>query len=270
MSLEKAIADAFASSRPSDAARVLEALSEDEVRELVDQSEIRAAAAVVEAMTPLAAARCLSLASAPHVVEIVSVLPLDRAGDLLRRLGNEKRAEILSRLPKERKAPLEKLLSFPEHTAGAMMEPRVESFPETMTVEATLHQVRRPGTELRYYLYIVNDDLVLTGVASLRDLVSAPLDANLRSIMKRPVQTLSARAGKSATLEHPGWRRYPVLPVVDEAGRLVGVFRYETFRRLQERPDTDEASPLNVALALGELFWLGASGLLRGLEEPPR
>ncbi|HXV60140.1 MAG TPA: hypothetical protein VEK15_05560 [Vicinamibacteria bacterium] len=271
MNLEKNIADTFATSRPSDAARVLETLGENDLRELLDESDLRAAATVVEALTPLEASRCLCLVSASRAAEILYELPLDRAADLLRRVGEGAREAILSHLPEPRRRPLQKLLSFPEQTAGAMMEPRVESFPQGMTVEATLRKIRQPGSHLRYYLYILDDDLVLTGVASLREIASASVRKTLRSIMTRPVHSLSARAGKNAILEHPGWRRYPLLPVVDEAGRLIGVFRYETFRRLQGLPDLEEASPLRVALAVGELFWLGASGLLRGLEEriPP-
>jgi magnesium transporter len=268
VNLERSIAETFAAARPTEAARVLEHLPEEAVRDLLEDSDVGAAVAVVAALTPLLASRCLSLTMPSRAAEILQRLPLDRATDLTRRLGPDERASVLSHVPDERRRPLEKLLRFPESTAGALMEPRVASFPESLSVEATLERARRPGSELRYYVYVVNDDLVLTGVTSLRELVSASPAATLRSIMTGPVQTLSARAGRKAILGHPGWLRYPVLPVVDEADRLVGVFRYETFRRLQDRPETEDASPLNVALALGELFWLGASGILRGLEEP--
>ncbi|HSF15904.1 MAG TPA: CBS domain-containing protein [Vicinamibacteria bacterium] len=269
MNLEKNIADTFAASRPSDAARVLETLGENDLRELLDDSDFRAAATVVEALTPLEASRCLCLVSVSRAADILNELPLGRAADLLRRVDGDTREAILSNVPEPRQRPLQKLLSFPEQTAGAMMEPRVESFPQGMTVEATLRKIRQPGRHLRYYLYVLDDDHVLIGVTSLRELASASVHKTLRSIMARPVHSLSARAGKNAILEHPGWRRFPVLPVVDEASRLIGVFRYETFRRLQGLPDLEEASPLKVALAVGELFWLGASGLLRGLEERP-
>lgn len=268
MSLEKSIADVFASARPVAAARVLEALPEDAVRELLHESGIAAASAVVQALTPVVASRCLSSSAPARAADIVRDLPLDRTADLLRRLGQDERAAILAHVPSDTRRPLERLLRFPEHTAGAMMEPRVASFPQSSTVDATLSKVRDRGSELRYYVFIVDDELVLVGVTSLRELVSAPRDATLQSIMTRPVQSLSARSGRSATLEHPGWRRYPVLPVVDDTGRLVGVFRYETFRSLQEQPELEQASPVEVALALGELFWLGASGMLRGLEAP--
>ena len=268
MSLEKNIADVFAVSRPSSAARVLESFPEDAVRELLEQSDARAASAIVEALTPAVASRCLSLSSSARAADIVSGLPFDRTADLLRRLGDAERAAILGHVPSETRRPLEKLLRFPEHTAGAMMEPRVASFPQSWTVDATLGKIRERGSELRYYVFIIDDGLVLVGVTSVRQLVSAPPEATLQSIMTRPVQSLSALSSTSATLEHPGWRRYPVLPVVDDAGRLVGVFWYETFRSLQEQPELEEASPLDVALALGELFWLGAAGMLRGLEEP--
>lgn len=268
MNVEGKIADVFARSRPNEAARVLETLPEDAVREFLEETELTAAAVVVESLTSLMASRCLSLASSSRAAAIANELPLERASDLLRRADAETRSKVLSEMPPNRRGPLQKLLRFPEHTAGAMMEPRVESFLGNMTVGETLRKVHETKSELRYYLYVVDEQLVLRGVASWRQLVAAEPDLTLRAIMTRSVQTLSARAGKSAILSHPAWRRYPVLPVVDENGHLLGVFRYVTFRRLQERSDSEEPSPVNVALALGELFWLSAAGLLRGLEQP--
>jgi len=191
LNLERKLAETFAAARPRDAARVLESLPEEDVCALLADSEIGAAAAVAEAMTPLTASRCLSLTSPGRAAEIVEALPLDRSADLLRRLGSDARVAIMAQIPEESRRPLEKLLTCPENSAGAQMEPRVASFPESLTVEQTLERARRPGSELRYYVYVVNQELMLTGVTSLRELVSAPASATLRSIMtssrpKRP------------------------------------------------------------------------------------
>lgn len=269
MSLETQIAESFALARPSDAARALETLSVDDIGGVLGQSELDAAVVLVGSITPLVSSRCLLHLEPARAGAIVERLPLGRASILLRLLTIDERTAVLSHVAENTRRPLEKTLRFPEGTAGALMEPRVASFPETLTVAETLRRARQPDTPIRYYVFVVDDENVLTGVSSVDELVSARDDTALRSIMTRPVEMLLARAGRDAIIKHPGWQRFPILPVVDEAGRLVGVLRYETFRELSELPAPDDASPVDVALALGELFWMGASGMLRGFEQPP-
>ncbi len=267
MTIERQIAESFAASRPVEAAYALETLSDDELRALLDGCDAQVAAGVVMAMAPLYASRYLARTTKSRAAEVLSQLPLDRGSDLLRRLDSDERARVLASLPAERRRHFEKLLSYPELTAGALMEPRVASFHREQTVEQVMAEVRRRGSELRYYIYVTDEEQKLLGVLSLRELMLADGDASLGSIMTSPVDHLLARAHKSAILTHPAWQRFPLLPVVADSGRLVGVFRYETLRMLEGHSgDEHGPSPLGVTLALGELFWFGASGLVQGWE----
>jgi magnesium transporter len=267
VSIEQRIAELFAGSHPAEAARALEALSEDELRNLLDSCELSVTAGVVGAMAPQVASRYLARTTNARAAEILATVPFECGADLLRRLSADERARVLSPVASERRRHLEKLLRYPELTAGALMEPRVGSFHPEQTVAEIVGDAHRRGGDIHHYLYVTDEDHSLRGVLSLRELVVAPRDASLGSIMVSPVEHLLARAHQSAILAHPGWRRFPLLPVVGDSGRLVGVFRYETLRTLERHPaDAHESSPLGVTLALGELFWFGASGLIQGWE----
>ena len=86
--------------------------------------------------------------------------------------------------------------------------------------------------------------------------------------MSTPVESIPAFASGGAILEHPGWRRFPDLPVVDESGVLLGLIRYSAFRELElDRREGRERSVVNIAVVLGQLYWAGSSQLLRGLAE---
>jgi hypothetical protein len=54
--------------------------------------------------------------------------------------------------------------------------------------------------------------------------------------------------------------------VVDEKGVFLGAIDYQTIRRLeQEIIKPPQQSPLNeTTAAMGELFWVGFSGLVKG------
>jgi hypothetical protein len=65
------------------------------------------------------------------------------------------------------------------------------------------------------------------------------------------------------------------MPVVDERGRLVGVIRHETIRDLEAGRDVQKPQhAVSLAVALGELYWLGATSvtrqLLDALNRPPK
>ena len=267
MTLEQRIARGFLREHPREAARVLERSPDASALAMLSESEPEEAAAVIEALVPSAASRHLERLEAPLAVEVLERLPADRAADLLRRIEVGRRGDLLRAMDEKPRTPVERLLRFPVDSAGALMTPHFVAHHLSRRVEEVLSELRDQGTDLRYYVYVVDDALVLVGVLGVRELVAARATAPLSEVMRRPVETLSARAGRSAILRHPGWKRYPSLPVVDEAGRLVGVFPYRTFQQLSGAPE-EEASPsaLGLALARGELFWWGAASLFRGLE----
>lgn len=250
-----------------ESARVLEKLPERDTVELFAGLETSTAGLVLEAMLPSGAARVVRALPVDASSELLSELPPRRASEILRLLDADARQSRLERMSEEPRRAAERMLRFPAGTAGALMEPRVVAFHLSRTASQALEEIRERALMVRFYVYVVDDRNVLRGALSIRELLNAPPDARLDAVMRQPAESLSARAGGRGILSHPAWKRLPLLPVVDEGGRLVGVFRYESLQALRgERGDTEEESPLGLALALGELFWIGASGLVRGLE----
>lgn len=268
--LERAVAFDFLGRHPVEAVRFLERSDEKEVAVLLHEMEAKDLARVLAALAPSVSASQLSVLPTERAVSAVLALGIERGAVLMRRLDEERRREILDGLPEAERRAVSKLLRYPEGTAGALMDPRAASFHREQKVREVLESIRARWRDLRYYVFVLDDEHRLVGVLSLRELVAAPADAALASVMHRPVESLSARAGTSAILKHAGWQRFPQLPVVDESDRLLGVFRYRTFQALLREGREDEApGPLGLALALGELFWLGAAGVFRGLGPEP-
>jgi CBS domain-containing protein len=66
--------------------------------------------------------------------------------------------------------------------------------------------------------------------------------------------------------EHWAWSEFHAMPVVDENDRLVGAIRYQMLRRLEREAARERADPSQMtALALGELFRVGTTGLVAGV-----
>ena len=73
-----------------------------------------------------------------------------------------------------------------------------------------------------YYVY-VTDDGELVGVVSVRELLNAEDDASLSEVMTTEVVSVTTTDSLQRAIRSVIDNRFPVLPVVDEEGRFVGV-----------------------------------------------
>jgi len=267
MSSDIDLCRAFADAHPRDAAQVLERLPARDAAPLLDALPPYTSARVFDQMPPAAAADRLAAMQPPAAAALIAELRTDLAAALLRRLDAAVQSALLGMVPQAEAGLLRTVLRYPEGTAGALMDPRVMAVAEDATAGEALAQVRRSPGYILYYLYIVDRTQRLAGVVDLRELMLARPGEPLAGVMHRPVARLAAGMTRTAILAHPAWMNFHALPVVDERSALVGTMRYQTFRRLEDeaRSVTRGTDAATAAFALGELYWLGLSGLLDGL-----
>jgi magnesium transporter len=257
---------AFMETHPREAALVLEGLAVADAAAALDSVPPEIAAPVLQEMTLPAGASCLLACEPGQTGEILATLPPDESARLLRGLEAPERARLLAGTPDETRDTLSVLLQYPESTAGALMDPRVLALPEDLTIAEARKRVRRHSRFLRYYLYVTRRDKTLAGAITLRELMLARASFLLSEVAHRPVEHIATGESRKAILAHPAWRRFHAMPVVDERGRLVGVIRYETIRDLEAGRDVQKPQdPVSLAMALGELYWLGATSVTRQL-----
>ena len=75
------------------------------------------------------------------------------------------------------------------------------------------------------YCFIVNTENVLVGVATMRDLLTADDNARLEDLMLRDVFSLQPAMPLADAMKLVVHRHYPVYPVCDDVGRLLGQVR---------------------------------------------
>lgn len=257
------LARRFLATHPSDAARVLERFGGSLAAELVAGLPVDRLLPLIEALADDVAADCVAGLPDAAAARLLVELDLDEAAALMRRMNEPDHRRLLQALPKDNADQLGRILAFPAGTAGALMDPKVLSVPESLTSGQALEHVRAAPHLTLYYLYLVDSSSHLSGVANLRELMLAEPEQPLAEVAIRSVERLAASADHLAILAHPGWTEFHALPVVDAEGHFVGALRYETLRRLEGQSHTGDTTSL--AVSLGELYWLGLSGILEGL-----
>jgi magnesium transporter len=223
------------------------------------------AAQVLRRLSPHRAADVVAGLTDERVAALLESLPIAVAARLVRRLAPERAERVLEALPAGLARSLRAIVRFPEHSAGALLDPNVLALPEDLTAREALARVREAADQARYNVYVVDPEQKLVGVVNLRELFLAKPAARLTDLMVRGPIALSAEADRVAIVSHPGWREVHSLPVVDGEGVYLGAVRYRTLRELEEQLFRGGHRDADARAALGELFSAGASGLLDAL-----
>lgn len=160
-----------------------------------------------------------------EVLELVEEMsPDDRV-----RLFDELPAKVVRRLlaelsPAERRVTAQ-MLGYEAETAGRLMTTEFIDLKEFHSAVQALDIVRRRArdTETVYSLYVTDASRHLTGILSLRDLVTAEPEDRLGDVMTREVVGVSTATNQEEVARVIQRYDFLAVPVVDSERRLVGI-----------------------------------------------
>lgn len=271
MTAVQLLTDAFLNAHPEDAARVLERLSADDVGGFLADCHPESAARLLQYMEPYTVAVGLSAIEPTQAGDIIIRMPMDLAVLVLRHMESAARNAALGALGEDAAQRLGRRLRYSEGSAGAWMDPFVLTLPADISAAEALERVKTSSQPVAHYLYVVDRKHALVGVITLRELLRAKGSDEIAGLMRRSVVKVSASRPVEDLVRNPYWREYRALPLIDDNGLFVGAVRYDVVRRLQDelvrRMETTGA--LDTLLSLGELYWIGLSGVLRGMAREP-
>ncbi len=177
-----------------------------------------------------------------EVREIVEQMsPDDRA-----KLFDELPAKIVKRLL-EQLSPAEKestaqLLGYEAGTAGRIMTQELISLKENFTAAETLERIRTlaNASEMIYYLYVTDAARRLTGILSLRELVTAQPQQTIGEIMTRDVLSVHTDTDQEEVARLIQRYDFLAVPVVDREDRLVGIITVDDVIDIIQEETTED------------------------------
>ena len=152
-------------------------------------------------------------------------LDLDDLADLVQQMPSAITAEVMDALDDQRRKRLEAVLSYPEDTAGGLMNTDTVTVRPEVTLDVVLRYLRRLGDSVPNdtdKLFVVNRDDQYLGILRLSQLVSREPDDTVAEAMSLAMTPIGAEMRTSEVA-----RRFEALdmlsaPVVDSDGRLLG------------------------------------------------
>jgi magnesium transporter len=236
-------ATVLAGLRPAEAAHVLERLDLDDAVRLAEVAPLEVAVAALEFVEHQTRAELISRLDRAVLRRAVESLPDDIATDILQDLEDDQAAaDVLQALPFRRRQELERLLTYPEETAGGRMTGQVVTVSPRFTVGETIQFLRRSQADPNrpFYLYVTEPDRTLIGVLNLRLLITAPEDAPVTAVMVRDVITVPATMDQEEAARLLQRHNLLSLPVVDDAGRLLGTILGDDLIDVLEEEATED------------------------------
>ncbi|MGP1256484.1 MAG: magnesium transporter [Kiloniellales bacterium] len=211
---------------PADTADLLEALSREERKLLLRITGEALEAEVLTYLEPELRNVVVADLGPKIAAQLLKQLESDDALEFFEDLDEDPRAQILSRVPRTIQHLLTEGMTFPEDSAGRLMQREVVVVPSIWTVGETIDWMRNNKKQIVsdfYDLYVVDPRYKPIG--------KLPLSRVLRS--KRPIKIAELMSEDfyplKVTLDQEEvaylFRQYSLLsaPVVDDVGRLVGV-----------------------------------------------
>jgi len=166
----------------------------------------------------------LALLQPSEIGGAVGHLNSDDAADILQSIDRSVADSIIEQLEPSEKREIRNLLSHDEETAGGLMQAELFKVRHDWTIKKVLKVLRRFGREIENlnYVYVVNDDDVLVGVLSLHAVLFAEHDAVVADVAETNYKSVTAGQDQEDVARIFDKYDIMALPVVDDAGVLVG------------------------------------------------
>lgn len=183
-------------------------------------------AAEVQRRSPRDAALLLAKIPAAEVASVLQSLNPALAQDILDELPAERRTAVLNAAAPQQRAQWLRNDRYPEETIGRMMEPPTAVFPREQSIAETIDAVRELSkTSFVTYGFVVDEGGRLAGVITMRDLLLSDRDRRLDEVMLRDPFFLVPEMELPEAMKQVVRRHYPVYPVCEADGRLLGQVR---------------------------------------------
>ena len=133
-------------------------------------------------------------------------------------------ASVIDLFKAEEQEELEEMMAYPEDSAGILMYTDVFTLhEETRAREAIAALQDQEEAEMVFYLYTIDNEGALTGVISLRDLVTTPSDTMLKDIMTKKVQAVRPETDQEEVARIVSQYNFLAVPVIDSDEKLLGI-----------------------------------------------
>ncbi len=214
----------------SDIADLLERLDDDHRATLVEILRVNFDPDILPDLDESVREQVIELLGVDVFAAALAELDSDDAVEVLEELDEEDQKQVLDAIPDGDRQLIEEGLSYPEDSAGRLMQRELVTVPTFWTVGDTIDYLRKsaeqeanPLPDHFYSVYVVDPKHRPVGEVHLDTLLRSKRPINLLDIMASDLKQIPVTTDQEDVAFLFRQRDLASAPVVDDAGRLVGV-----------------------------------------------
>jgi magnesium transporter len=207
--------------------------------------------------------------SARDRAELISALPAgerrlwmrslapDDIADVIQESPPDERDSLLALLDNATSREVKGLLDYAEDEAGGLMNTRYSRLRADMTVDEAISYLRRDARSRQnvvYYVYVVDAEERLLGVASFRDLIIAQGDKRVRDVMRTDVISAPDDLDQEALSKLFMRHHLLMMPIVDSSGHIKGVVSVNDIVDVVQEEATEDIQKIGGVETLDEPY----------------
>jgi Mg2+ transporter MgtE len=212
---------------PVDIAAILSELDRPTGQAVLHSLDTETLADTMEEIEPELQVTMLDTLSPERAADVLEEMGPDEAADLLADLEPTDRAKLLDLMEDEDASAVQKLLAYPENTAGGIMTTEFVTIPLGLTIGRALDYLRHSPAaeedEALYYVYVVDEAQRLQGVVALRDLVLKAPTLAVQDVMESDLITVQPLTPQNEVARIAARYNLLAVPVVNQEQVLQGI-----------------------------------------------
>lgn len=160
----------------------------------------------------------------PELIAITANLDVDDLADFVQSLPDKVTDEVLQSMDKQNLSRLESVLSYPEDSAGGLMDTDAITVRSNVTLDVVLRFLRKKGDIPRHTdrIIIIDRFGYYKGVLPIRRLLTENPEVTVASVMRTDVDVINVAMDDASVARLFEDHDLISAPVVDEDNRLLG------------------------------------------------
>ena len=172
---------------------------------------------------------------------VLDELYLDDAVDIIEEMPANVVSRMLRNTNAATRSQINQLLNYPDDSAGSIMTTEFVYLHPNATVEESFARIRQVALDKEtVYTCYVTQNRVLLGVVTVRQLLLSSYETRIRDIMETNILSVNTHEDKEDVAQMFNKYDLYALPVVDGEDRLVGIITFDDVMDVMEEETTED------------------------------
>ena len=181
--------------------------------------------------------------------EVLDELYLDDTADIIEDMPANVVSRILRNTDASTRSQINQLLNYPKDSAGSIMTTEFVYLHPDSTVEESFARIRQVGLDKEtVYTCYVTKNRVLMGVVTVKTLLLSSYETHIRDIMETNLLSVKTHEDKEEVAQMFSKYDLSAIPVVDNDDRMVGIITFDDVMDVIEEEATEDIEKMAAIL----------------------